>query len=308
MMMTMMLLPCRIPSFLAFSVASDRTRRQRENIRFCFFCFLSLVFCRFLFHRIFWLSHWANISRVRALLRSARAVFLLSHMALAMASTESRERKGRGSFDSWRGREEDSVICGREHIVFESLSMLLSIGLLAWYGREGRQRHGRPGQLPTQYAGESYARKSTMPTLVMIGRNSAFQALLQLPLHVAVDSGLPVEVRVVKANAAIVSEESPLLTIYCVHCRGDCGASLLAGHGLAYPPYRRVDRWIGDMYELRLSDSSKAERRTRPMLFSRTADFVSATIHLYKSDCAYFVCARYVSFQLYRACNGRQYG
>jgi hypothetical protein len=67
-------------------------------------------------------------------------------MALAMASTESRERKGRGSFDSWRGREEDSVICGREHIGFESLSMLLSIGSLAWYRREGHQRHGRPGQ------------------------------------------------------------------------------------------------------------------------------------------------------------------
>ena len=66
------------------------------------------------------------------------------------------------------------------------------------------------------------------------------------------------------------------------------------------------------MCELRLSDSSKAlrgaEDTVTPMLFSRTADVVLATIHVYKSDCAYFMYARYVSFWLYRASSGRQYG
>ena len=71
-------------------------------------------------------------------------------MALAMASTGSRERKGRGFFDSLREREEDSVICRRGRVGFESLSMLLYFGSDGLVWRRGTSaawtKVVRPGQ------------------------------------------------------------------------------------------------------------------------------------------------------------------
>ena len=107
-------------------------------------------------------------------------------------------------------------------------------------------------------------------------------------MHVAVESGLPDEVRVVEANAATVSEESLLLIVYCVHpCklpRLPTGVNVeLVYLGALVTSIYRIVEWIGgigDVYELRLSDSSEAERRITPMLVSRTADVVLATTYI----------------------------
>ena len=112
-------------------------------------------------------------------------------MALAMASTGSRERKGRGFFDSLREREEDSVICGREDVGFRKL-VDDAVYWVCWpdrYGREGRQRHGPRlyglVSVPAQYAGGSYISKINDATNACGDwPELACQALLQVSLYV----------------------------------------------------------------------------------------------------------------------------
>ena len=69
-------------------------------------------------------------------------------------------------------------------------------------------------------------------------------------MYVAVDSGLPVEVRVLKADAATVSEESLLLIVYCVHpCklpRLPTGVNVeLVYLGALVSSIYRIVEWIG---------------------------------------------------------------